>query len=80
LVEKGCTIRLIVRLEYPTNAHSLRDIFDKRNVSICYYTGTQFHPKLYIFGNKIAFVGSSNLTENGLMVNQELDSPPVKCC
>ena len=28
---------------------------------------------MYIFGNKIAFIGSSNLTHNGLTVNQELN-------
>ena len=45
----------------------MKNIFNYKNkVDIRYFTSSKFHPKLYIFGNKIAFVGSSNLTDAGL--------------
>ncbi|MFS0556891.1 phospholipase D-like domain-containing protein [Brevibacillus sp. 179-C9.3 HS] len=74
LVDNGCTVKLIVRLGYPTDGRSLKNILNyKGKVQVRYYTSTEFHPKLYMFGHDIAFLGSSNLTDSGLMSNQELN-------
>jgi len=73
LVENGCSVCLVVRLGYPTSDTKLREIIDMPNVYVRFFTGKEFHPKLYIFGNDIAFVGSSNLTDGGLVSNSELN-------
>ena len=77
LIEKflnnNCTIYLIVRLGFPTNPIQLERILSKKNILIRFYTDRSFHPKLYIFENEAAFVGSSNLTDSGLLTNQELN-------
>jgi HKD family nuclease len=74
LIDNGCNIRLIVRLDWPTQAQSLREVLRMtQQVSIRYYTAKEFHPKLYIFKDKCAIVGSSNLTPNGLNTNQEIN-------
>lgn len=44
-----------------------------KNVFVRFYTNSSFHPKLYILGNDKAFLGSSNLTQAGLISNQELN-------
>jgi phosphatidylserine/phosphatidylglycerophosphate/cardiolipin synthase-like enzyme len=36
------------------------------------YTSPRFHPKLYIFGDVVALVGSANLTRSALRENQEV--------
>jgi HKD family nuclease len=72
LVENGCRVWLIVRLEYPTSDTRLRELLDMPNVYVRYFTG-KFHPKLYILGDDVAFVGSSNLTDGGLVSNAELN-------
>ncbi|MGJ7912611.1 phospholipase D-like domain-containing protein [Neobacillus sp. LXY-1] len=73
LVENGCTVKLIVRLGFPTDPTSLKTALGMKNVLVRFYTSRSFHPKLYIFGNDKAFLGSSNLTDGGLMSNQELN-------
>lgn len=73
LVENGCTVRLIVRLGFPTDPLSLEKILKMKNVMVRFFTSRSFHPKLYIYGNDIAFLGSSNLTDGGLMSNRELN-------
>lgn len=73
LVDNGCTVKLIVRLGFPTNPISLKAVMGMKNVLLRFYTSRSFHPKLYIFGNDKAFLGSSNLTEGGLISNQELN-------
>jgi phosphatidylserine/phosphatidylglycerophosphate/cardiolipin synthase-like enzyme len=74
LVDNGSNVQLIIRLGFPTRAQDLKNIFNYKNkVDVRYFTSSKFHPKLYIFGNKIAFVGSSNLTDAGLIRNQELN-------
>ncbi|KRE70883.1 phospholipase D-like domain-containing protein [Paenibacillus sp. Soil750] len=74
LINNGCSIRLLVRLGFPTDGISLRRIFEyKHKIQIKYYTSKSFHPKLYIFENDIAFLGSSNLTNAGIKSNQELN-------
>lgn len=73
LVDNGCTVKLVVRLGFPTSASALEEILHLKNVYIRYYTAREFHPKLYIFENDTAFVGSSNLTDSGLIANQEVN-------
>lgn len=80
-VENNCTVKMIIRLDHGTNTISLREIIDLPNVFIRYFTGRRFHPKFYLFKNGIAFIGSSNFTDAGLMSNNEanvtitIDSP-----
>ncbi|MDZ5474151.1 phospholipase D-like domain-containing protein [Bacillus sp. 31A1R] len=73
LVNNNCRVKLIVRLGFPTNPISLRKALGMKNVMVRFYTSTSFHPKLYIYGNDIAFLGSSNFTDGGLISNQELN-------
>lgn len=73
LVDNGCTVKLIVRLGFPTDPISLKSVMKMKNVLVRFYTSRSFHPKLYIFGNDKAFLGSSNLTQGGLISNQELN-------
>lgn len=72
-VEKNCNIKLIVRISLATSMQSLKEISQMNNVNIRFFTSEKFHPKLYIFGNSIAFIGSSNLTQSGLTSNQEIN-------
>lgn len=66
-------IKMIVRLDRGTSPSELKKALGLTNVSIRVFTGTRFHPKFYIFGTRIAYLGSSNLTESGLMGNQEVN-------
>ena len=72
-VEKNCNIKLIVRLSLATPIKKLKEVYNKKNVYIRFFTSDSFHPKLYIFGNTKAFIGSSNLTKSGLTTNQEIN-------
>ncbi len=72
LIDKGCHIRLIVRLGYPTNPDALLKILRKPSIEIRFFTDRSFHPKLYIFGDQEALVGSANLTRSAIMSNQEV--------
>jgi hypothetical protein len=71
LIENGCEIRLIVRLSSGTSSSELRKIINNNKIAIRYYTSESFHPKMYIFGQNAAIVGSSNLTKSGVGTNQE---------
>lgn len=71
-LNNNCHVRMVVRLGFPTNPKALRSLFDKPNVEIRYYSDLSFHPKLYIFADEIAFVGSANLTQKALRTNQEI--------
>src|SRR5574343_676195 len=62
LISKGCKVRLIVRLGFPTNPDAINRLLNSPSVEIRYFTDHSFHPKLYIFGDKTALVGSANLT------------------
>jgi hypothetical protein len=42
------------------------------NLQLRVYTGHSYHPKLYIFGDDVALVGSANLTRSALLTNQEV--------
>lgn len=72
-IEKNCNIKLIVRISLATSMQRLKEISEMNNVNIRFFTSEKFHPKLYIFGNSIAFIGSSNLTQSGLKSNQEIN-------
>lgn len=71
-LKKGCHIRLIVRLGYPTSPHALSKITERGSIEVRFYSDRSFHPKLYIFGNKEALVGSANLTGAAVKTNQEI--------
>ena len=51
LLENGCSVDLIIRLNDGTSPDALSRIYKKANVRICYYTSTHFHPKLYLIPN-----------------------------
>ncbi|WP_353934354.1 phospholipase D-like domain-containing protein [uncultured Brachyspira sp.] len=72
-IDKNCNIKLIVRISLATSMQRLKEISEMNNVNIRFFTSNKFHPKLYIFGNSIAFIGSSNLTQSGLKSNQEIN-------
>lgn len=72
LLAKGCRTRLVVRLGFPTSPDALQRLMGKSGVEIRYFTGHAFHPKVYIFGNKAALVGSANLTRSAILTNQEV--------
>lgn len=65
-------VRLIVRLGFPTSPRALELALADRNVDVRYFTDPTFHPKLYIFGTRRAYVGSANLTGNAVLSNQEV--------
>lgn len=72
LLTSGCHVRLIVRLGFPTSPHAINGLMGKSGVEIRYFTGHSFHPKIYIFGDNAALVGSANLTRAAIMRNQEV--------
>jgi hypothetical protein len=72
LIANGCHVRLVFRLGFPTNPSALQKLMGLPNVEIRYFTGHSFHPKIYIFGEKTALVGSANLTRAALLSNQEV--------
>jgi hypothetical protein len=65
-------VRLIVRLGFPTSPKALQDAMNDPNVDVRYFTGPSFHTKLYMFADRIAFVGSANLTGAAATTNQEV--------
>ncbi|WP_438288665.1 phospholipase D-like domain-containing protein [Edwardsiella tarda] len=71
MIEKGCHIRIIVRLGFPTSPAALKMLINN-NVEARFFTGNSFHPKIYIIGDKAAFIGSANLTRAALLSNQEV--------
>lgn len=70
LVDKGCKVRLVVRLGFPTSPAAIDAVRDKVDLRV--YTSMSFHPKLYIFGDEVALVGSANLTHKAITSNQEV--------
>jgi hypothetical protein len=78
LIGGGCRVRLIVRLGFPTQPSALRKLLGVEGVQVKYINNQTFHPKLYIFSERAALVGSSNLTRSALLTNQEINvSIPV---
>jgi HKD family nuclease len=72
LLDKGCKIRMVVRLGFPTSPTALDSIRHHENMSLRFYSSRSFHPKLYIFGDEVALVGSANLTHTAITSNQEV--------
>jgi HKD family nuclease len=72
LANSSCHVRLVVRLGFPTSPKALSAINKNPNIELRYYSDKSFHPKLYIFGDRVAFVGSANLTRSALLTNQEI--------
>lgn len=69
---KSRRVRLVVRLGFPTSPFALKEAKKDPFVDIRYFNGGAFHPKLYMFGNRVAFVGSANLTADAVTSNQEI--------
>lgn len=72
LLTKGIFARLIVRLGPSTSPIALRRVINRENIQIRYFTSPLFHSKLYIFGDRVALVGSANLTQSGIQSNREI--------
>ena len=70
--ENGCLVRMVVRLGFPTKPSALRALINKPGIEVRYYSDSSFHPKLYIFGDKVALLGSANLTKSAILTNQEI--------
>ncbi|MBI5611366.1 MAG: hypothetical protein HY902_21010 [Deltaproteobacteria bacterium] len=72
--DRGCfPIRLVVRLGFPTNPTALDDVLRLQGVQVRFFTGSLYHPKLYVFDGRSAIVGSSNLTKAALWDNREVN-------
>lgn len=72
LLDKGCKVFMVVRLGFPTSPNAIERVIKHPNLQLRFYTGHSYHPKLYIFGNDVALVGSANLTMSALLTNQEV--------
>lgn len=72
LAQKGCHIRIVVRLGFPTSPVALETLLKHEKIEARFYTSNSFHPKFYIFGDKKVLVGSANLTRAALLSNQEV--------
>lgn len=72
LLEKGCHVQMVVRLGFPTSPTALEEVMALPNLQLRVYTARSFHPKLYIFGDEVALVGSANLTHAAIWSNQEV--------
>ena len=66
----GKGVSLLVGLNASTKPAALRAIFGIPNLPVRYYTHRRFHAKIYLF-DTCALVGSSNLTEGGMVRNRE---------
>lgn len=71
LTERGCKVRLLVRLCEITTPEALRRALQDPDVTVRYYTSQNFHAKLYIIDDR-ALIGSANLTTAGLQANREV--------
>ena len=67
--EAGKPIRLLVGLNPATSPHALVKLRRFTNVQIRYLT-RRFHAKVYLFDSGV-LLGSSNLTDGGMMANRE---------
>ena len=72
LLNRGCQVQMVVRLGFPTSPAALDAVRSHPNMQLRVYTGRSFHPKLYIFGDETALVGSANLTHAAITSNQEV--------
>jgi hypothetical protein len=72
IVKRGINVNLIVRLGEGTSIESLKALMNKSRINIRYYTDRRFHPKIYIFGDRRALIGSANATKSGITTNSEV--------
>lgn len=72
LLARGCHLRIVVRLGFPTSPVALEKLLNHNNVEARFFTSNSFHPKLYIFGDKTILLGSANLTQSAILSNQEV--------
>ncbi len=72
LSKKGCNVRIVVRLGFPTSPNALESLLKIPTIEARFYSDRSFHPKLYIFGSAGALVGSANLTHSAMITNQEI--------
>ncbi|MDI9220271.1 phospholipase D family protein [Pantoea sp. EA-12] len=72
LLARGCHLRIVVRLGFPTSPIALEKLLNHDNVEARFFTSNSFHPKLYIFGDKKILLGSANLTRSAILTNQEV--------
>lgn len=68
-VQAGRSVRLIVGLNSATSPFELEKLHELPGLSIRFLT-SRFHAKIFVFDD-IAMVGSSNLTDGGMMSNRE---------
>lgn len=68
-VDEGKSVSILVGLNAATSPKALREVYDRRSVAVRYLTH-RFHAKIYLFENA-ALLGSSNLTDGGLISNRE---------
>jgi len=71
-LSNGCDVWLVVRLGFPTNPAAIERVMKNPRLKLRVYTARTFHPKLYIFGDEVALVGSANLTNAAITSNQEV--------
>lgn len=72
ILARGCHLRIVVRLGFPTSPVALEKLLNHDNVEARFFTSNSFHPKLYIFGDKTILLGSANLTRSATLSNQEV--------
>ena len=75
-IDNGSLIQLVIRLNKGTSATELEKLIpyiELHKIEVRFFTDEHFHPKFYIFGDKVAFIGSSNLTRRGINENQEMN-------
>ncbi len=66
---KGKIVELLIGLNDVTSPQALRKLHGRPGITIRYFT-SRFHAKIYIFDQAV-LLGSSNLTDGGLMANRE---------
>jgi len=71
LTDRGCEVKLLVRLCCITTPSVLREALNDPLVTIRYFTSPNFHAKLYVIDDN-AMIGSANLTNAGLKSNREV--------
>ena len=73
----GKSVKLLVGLNAATSPKALSEVHEIPSLSVRYFTH-RFHAKIYIFDDA-AIIGSSNLTDGGMISNREavinLDQP-----
>jgi hypothetical protein len=67
--ERGGIVNLIVGLNAATSPFALAEVHKRANVHVRYFT-SRFHAKIYVFDD-LVLLGSSNLTDGGLVSNRE---------